>query len=204
MSLDNRTFTLRGFIDAGDAERGGNLPFDQLLDAMTPDLNNFFTAVVTERGKQWPSPNVRPTDNNPTCSGGDQGPIAYCPNGTEINVATKGTLPDLHVDIGDYATGTILASRFGMAALSTLGKQLDGTDAQRGVLCLAGAYTGTLLSRKEGFTLSPGDLDEAIQVLLRHNFAARDTAGRAIPTGFERVSIFRAGTLQGAKACGLG
>jgi predicted metalloprotease len=204
MTLDNRKFTLRGFIDAGDAERGGNLPFDQLLESITTDLNTFFGGVVGERGKQWANPTVRPTDDNPRCTDGDQGPIAFCPKGSEIDVAHKGTLPDLHTDIGDYATGTILASRFGMAAMSLLGKPLDGTDAQHQVLCLAGAYTGTLLARKDGFTLSPGDLDEAVQVLLRFDFAGRDSAGHAIPTGFERVSVFRGGTLDGVKTCGLG
>ena len=43
----------------------------------------------------------------------------------------------------------------------------DGEDAQRELLCLTGAYTGTLITRQEGFSLSPGDLDEAIQVMRR-------------------------------------
>ncbi|HEV2782089.1 MAG TPA: neutral zinc metallopeptidase [Actinophytocola sp.] len=202
MSVDNRTFTLRGFLSADDQERGGNLPFDQLLESMTDDLNTYFGAVVAERGKQWAKPALRPIEDNPKCAG-DQGPIAFCPGGGEIDIATRGTLPELHADIGDYATGTILASRFGMAAISILGKPLDGADAQRQVLCLAGSYTGTLISRQTGFALSPGDLDEAIAVLLRYDYAGRDNAGRALPTGFERVSVFRAGTLQGAKACNL-
>jgi predicted metalloprotease len=203
MSVDNRTFTLRGFLDVNDAQRGGNLPFDQLFTAIIPDLNTFFGGVVGGLGKQWAAPNLRPTDTNPPpCAGGDQGPIAFCPPG-DVDVAQKGTLPDLHADIGDYATGTILASRFGMEALSTLGKPLTGNDAQHQVLCLAGAYTGTLLSRQTGFALSPGDLDEAVQVLLQFDFAGRDGAGKAIPTGYERVSVFRTGTLQGVKACGL-
>jgi len=201
MSVDNRTFTLRGFLNVADAERGGNLPFEDFFPAIQPDLNTFFTAVAIERGKQWTNPTVRPVESNPRCAG-DQGPAAFCPSG-EIDVATKGTLPELHTDIGDYATGTILASRFGLAAMALLGKPLDGADAQRQVLCLAGAYTGTLLARQRGFALSPGDLDEAIQVLLRYDYPGRDTAGKAIPTGFERVSAFRAGTLQGVPACQL-
>jgi predicted metalloprotease len=206
MSVDNRTFTLRGFLNAADAERGGNLPFDDLLRSMVDDLNTYFATVVGERGQQWTNPTLRPTDDSPKCTQGDQGPIAFCPRGGEtvdISVATKGTLPELHIDIGDYATGTILASRFGMAALARLGKPLDGADAQRQVLCLAGSYTGTLISRETGFALSPGDLDEAIQVLLRYDYAGRDGAGQAIPTGFDRVSAFRTGTLQGAQACKL-
>lgn len=202
ISLDNRKFTLRGFINAADAEAGGNLPFETLLESITEDLNAYFASVVTPLGKQWAPISLRPTDDDPECNG-DQGPIAYCSNGAEIDIATKGTLPELHTEIGDYATGIILASRFGMAAMSTIGKSLEGPDAQRQVICLAGAYTGMLISRQRGFALSPGDLDEAVQVLLKYDFAGRDTAGRAIETGFERVSVFRAGTLQGPPACEL-
>lgn len=202
MTVDNRTFTLRGFIDARDQANNGNLPFNQLFNSITDDLNTYFSGVVTERGKQWAKPTLKPIPDNPKCGNGDQGPIAFC-KADEIDVAQQGALPDLHADIGDYATGTILASRFGMAALSILGKPLTGDAAQRQVLCLAGAYTGTLITRETGFALSPGDLDEAVQVLLRFDFAGRDEAGKAIPTGFERVSVFRVGTLQGVKACNL-
>jgi predicted metalloprotease len=202
MSVDNRKFTLRGFLDARDAANNGNLPFDQLFTSITDDLNTYFAGVVGERGKQWAKPTLKPINDNPKCGNGDQGPIAFCTAG-EIDVAQQGTLPDLHSDIGDYATGTILASRFGMAALSTLGKPLTGDAAQHQVLCLAGAYTGTLISRETGFALSPGDLDEAVQVLLRFDFAGRDESGKAIATGFERVSVFRVGTLEGVQACNL-
>lgn len=203
MTVDNRKFTQVGFIDPGDAQRGGNLTFAKLLESMTPDLNTYFGTLVGERGKQWTNPTVRSTESDSRCANADQGPMAFCKDGSAIDVATKGKLPELHTDIGDYASGTILASRFGMAAMSTIGKPLDGTDAQRQVLCLAGSYTGTLLARDKGFRLSPGDLDEAVQVLLRYDYAGRDGAGHAIPTGFERVSVFRAGTLQGVQACGL-
>ena len=70
-------------------------------------------------------------------------------------------------------------------------------------MCLAGAFTGSLLGREDQ-VLSPGDLDEAIQVLLTYDYAARDMTGQGIPTGFERVRAFRKGVLEGDDACGLG
>ena len=203
MSVDNRRFTQRGFRDQRDAEQGGNLSFDQLLESMTDDLNGYFSTLVSERGKQWTKPTLLTGESAPGCTTGDQGPVVFCPDRTAITVLAKGPLLELHADIGDYATGTILASRFGMAAIAALGKPLDGAGAQRQTICLAGSYTGMLLSRDRGFALSPGDLDEAIQVLLRHDYAGRDSAGHAIETGFDRVSVFRAGTLQGVQACGL-
>lgn len=203
MSVENRTFTQRGFLSADDAERGGNLPFDTLLTSITPDLEAFYKTTVTGLGKQWETPSVRTSDATPECARTDQGPIAYCQDSREIDVATGEELPELHTEIGDFATGTILASRFSMAALASLGKPLEGEEAQRALLCLTGAYTGTLITREEGFSLSPGDLDEAIQVLLRFDYPGRDNAGDALATGYDRVSLFRTGALQGVTACGL-
>jgi predicted metalloprotease len=203
MTLENRTFTQRGFLSAEDASRGGNLPFEELLTNITPDLEKYYAAVIADLGKEWVTPTVRTSDVTPECAKTDQGPIAYCPDSREIDVATGDELPELHTEIGDFATGTILASRFSMAALASLGKPLDGEQAQRSVLCMTGAYTGTLLNRETGFGLSPGDLDEAIQVLLRFDYPSRDTTGRAVATGFDRVSLFRAGALEGVSACEL-
>jgi predicted metalloprotease len=203
MSIENRTFTQRGFLSADDAERGGNLPFEQLLSSITPDLETFYKTTVTELGKEWATPEVKTSDASPECTQSDQGPIAFCPDAREIDVAIGDELPELHTEIGDYATGTILASRYSMAALASLGKPIEGEDAQRELLCLTGAYTGTLITRQEGFSLSPGDLDEAIQVLLRFDYPGRDAKGDAVPTGFDRVSLFRTGALQGVNACEL-
>ena len=203
MNLENRKFTQRGFLSADDQERGGNLGFESLLTTITPDLESFYKATVTELGEQWETPSIRTSDEAPECVDADQGPIAYCPDSGEIDVATGAELPEMHTEIGDFATGTILASRFSMAALASLGKPLEGEEAQRALLCLTGAYTGTLITREEGFSLSPGDLDEAIQVLLRFDYPGRDTEGEAVPTGFDRVSLFRTGALQGVAACKL-
>jgi hypothetical protein len=111
----------------------------------------------------------------------------------------------MHTKIGDWSTGTILGSRYGLAVLATLGKPLTGPEAQRSALCVSGAYSGFLLARNDdGFTLSPGDLDEAVQVLLGYDFAARDVQGNAPATGFERVAAFRTGAVGGFAACNLG
>ena len=203
MSVENRTFTQRGFLSADDAERGGNLKFETLLTTITEDLGGSYNTMVTGLGKPWTNPTVRTSDQSPECAKADQGPIAYCAETGEIDVAAGGELPKLHVEIGDFATGTLMASRFSMAALAQLGKPLDGEETQRAVLCLTGAYTGLLLTREQGFALSPGDLDEAIQVLLRYDYAGRDLAGNAVATGFDRVSLFRKGALAGIESCGL-
>jgi predicted metalloprotease len=204
INADNRPFTLREFTDARDEASGGNLPLPNLLGAILPDLDESFGKFVGGAGGTWQTPK---TSKDVSCSG-DQGPIAYCPgsDGGAIALDTSSSeLARLH-EIGDFTTGLLLSSRFGLAALDGLGKPIEGDKAGKAALCLAGAYTGDLLGRSGGdFALSPGDLDEGVQVLLQLDYAVRDAKGKAPQTtGFDRVGIYRTGTLEGAKACDLG
>ncbi|MGW0516370.1 neutral zinc metallopeptidase [Crossiella sp. NPDC003009] len=202
MTAQNRQFTQRAFTDFVDRARGGNLPFKDMLDAVTPNLSAFFGNLVTKAGRTWQTPLVRRGTVNGECSPGTQGPIAYCQDGSIAIDMDRATA--LHNDIGDYATGMLLATRYGLAAIAAMGRPVGEQRAGQQALCLAGAYTGSVLRPSDSsFGLSPGDLDEAVQVLLGFDYAARDTGGHGLPTGFERVGVFRTGTLQGADACGV-
>jgi len=55
----------------------------------------------------------------------------------------------------------------------------------------------------DAFSLSPGDLDEAVQVLLSGDRAPRDAHGRIDPdeNGFDHVAHFRTGLLGGPAGC---
>ncbi len=71
---------------------------------------------------------------------------------------------------GDYAVATLLATQYGLAALTRLGDESDEkTSTLRGD-CLAGGYTASVIlyNRPETSTyhISPGDLDEGIKALL--------------------------------------
>ncbi|MBP2338697.1 putative metalloprotease [Saccharothrix coeruleofusca] len=203
MTVQNRAFTQQSFTTADDRDRGGNLPFDEMLTSITPDLNTYFQALVTTSGGTWAQPRATTTEQEPDCSG-DQGPVAFCPTDKAVEIEVEEDLPELHARIGDYATGVLLASRYGLAAMAALNKDLRGEDAAATALCLAGAYTNEVFTRQQGFGLSPGDLDEAVQVLLAYDYAARDAqGGSAIEPGFKRVEVFRGGVLEGPKPCGL-
>ncbi|SDC61069.1 Predicted metalloprotease [Actinokineospora iranica] len=202
MTVENRTFTLSGFIDAGDQARGGNLRFDQMVESITPGLNTYFSGLLGSAGKQWAEPTVRAVADAPDCTGAEQGPVAFCPDGRVVELDTGKELPAIHTDIGDYATATLMASRYALAALSAAGKPLDGEDARKSVVCLSGAFTGSLFVARQRF-LSPGDLDEAVQVLLDYDYAARDAKGQSIGAGFDRVTAFRRGFTQGGGKCGI-
>ena len=201
ITTEKRQFTLREFTSLQDQARGGNLALPTLVQDITGDLDAFFAKLVQANGGSWTDPALRPT---PGCSG-DQGPVAFCPRDRSVGVDTGSTeLARLH-EIGDYATGTLLATRYGLAALVALGRSADGEKAARAALCLAGAYTGDLLGRSQGFGLSPGDLDEAVLLLLRYDYAMRDADGHpAGGSAFDRVGLFRGGTLDGAGSCDLG
>ncbi|MBP2476863.1 putative metalloprotease [Crossiella equi] len=202
MTMRTRQFTQRAFTDFVDHARGGNLPFKDMLDAITPNMSEFFGGLVTRAGKTWRAPLLARGTISGDCGPGDQGPIAYCQDGSVALDATRAG--ELHTEIGDYATGTLLATRYGIAALAALGRPVGDPPSGQTALCLAGAYTGSVLHPSEtSFGLSPGDLDEAVQVLLGFDYASRDTGGHGLATGFERVGTFRTGTLRGAAACGV-
>jgi predicted metalloprotease len=199
ITAENRQFTLQEFTSLGDAARGGNLPLSDLVEAIRQDLDAFFGKLVRDSGGRWTAPAVT---GDAGCSG-DQGPVAFCPGDRSVGLNPDDRELARVQDIGDYATGTLLATRYGLAALLALGKPDEGDAAARAALCLAGAYTGDLLTRSGEFSLSPGDLDEAVLLLVRFDYAVRDAEGHpAAGSGFDRVGVFRKGTLDGKSACG--
>ncbi|GLZ43395.1 aminopeptidase [Actinokineospora sp. NBRC 105648] len=202
MTVDNRTFTLTDFTTADDQARGGNVTFDQVVGSITPSLEEYFGAEVARVGKQWTKPALHTTQDTADCDAKKQGPVAYCRSANAVEFDAGAELRGIHADIGDYATGTLLTSRYAMAALAAVGKPLEGPDAQTSVMCLSGAFTGSLFSATKVY-LSPGDLDEAVQVSLDYDYAARDVTGAAPSAGFDRVRAFREGFTKGAQQCGL-
>src|SRR5690606_34649108 len=198
MTIENRTFTQRRFASEADLARGGNLPLRELLAFVERDAAEFFGGLVPG----WDPPEL---STGGACSVAElevQGPAAYCraDGGVAVDVAA---LQQLHEEIGDFAGATVLAGRYGIAALDASGRSPVGAQAGAAATCLTGAYTGRLFEAVEGFQLSPGDLDEAVQVLLAADWVARDAAGESDPDdhGFERIGRFRTGLLDGPGAC---
>ena len=119
-------------------------------------------------------------------------------------VASAATATASSTSISGASSTRSCPTRYAPAALNAAGLELTGAQAQRSALCLAGAYTGSLLRPSREFTVSPGDLDEAVLVLLGYDYPSRDIDGAAMDGGFERVAAFRGGVLGGARECGLG
>lgn len=198
MTVVGRAFTERRFGSAADQARGGDLPLAQLLPAVESDARGWFTGVAARPG--WSAPALS-TGNTAACPEAEliaQGPARFCAADGSISV-DRAALSTLEKRFGDYAAAALVASRYALATLTTGGARTDGTTA----VCLTGAYTARLTDPSGPFTLSPGDLDEAVQVLLTDNWAARDAVGHAddAEDGFDRVDRFRDGVRNGAASC---
>jgi predicted metalloprotease len=198
MTVDNREFTQRRFASEADLASGGNLPFQDLLAFVERDAGEFFG----ELAPGWDPPQLSTGAACPVPELVAQGPSAYCPDDGAVAVDVP-ALDRLHDEIGDFAGATVVAGRFGIAMLDASGQSPVGPLAGATTTCLTGAYTGRLFDAPEGFRLSPGDLDEAVQVLLAVDWVARDVAGESDPAdhGFERIGRFRTGLLEGPNAC---
>ncbi|MCP3798162.1 neutral zinc metallopeptidase [Allokutzneria sp. A3M-2-11 16] len=195
MTVQNRRFTVSESAVTRPA-RG----YQQSVDAISAGLDRWFGALVRRNGGQWSKPG---TGSGASCGG--QGPASFCVAEHAIRLDGRGEPQRLHEQIGDYSIGALLAARYGLAAMAALGRGVDGAGAGRDALCLAGAYTDAASRGADGSaTLAPGDLDEAVQVLLGYDYGSRDVAGAGIASGFDRIAAFRAGVLGGAKTCGIG
>ncbi len=198
MTLENRQFTQRRFGSAADLARGGNLPLTTLLEAIQGDAGPWFGSLVPGFAPPLIGEPVacRPEDLEA------QGPARFCVEDGTLSIDRR-QMTQLHDQLGDYATATLVASRYALAALDAAGEPTAGPEAGAAVLCLTGAYTGRLIDPVDTFSLSPGDLDEAVQVLLIDDWAARDAEGESPrgEAGFERVAQFRAGLQDGPDSC---
>jgi predicted metalloprotease len=206
MTVQNQVFTARGYSSIYDQAIGGNLELPDLLSLLGPDVSGWLGPQVTAKGGRWSPPRLAVGGSSACSLAGvaREGGARFCPAGNVIAVSSS-ALGDVHDRLGDYASGAIVVSRYALAALAALGRPVRGPAASASVLCLTGAYTRMVFDRAGGFTLSPGDIDEAVHELLEQNFVAQDVVGAAPPEdlGFARISQFRTGVLGGPTKCGL-
>lgn len=198
MTVPERGFTQVRFGSAADLARAGDLPLPDLLGAVERDAGAWAGGLSGVPG--WTAP---PLVSGACPDAAAQGPARLCSVGSDVVDVDPAQLGPLHRELGDFAGATLISGRYALAALRARGTPVEGLDAGHAAVCLAGAYAGQLLVAPVGFRLSPGDLDEAVQVLLVDDWAARDTAGRADPAehGYERVARYEDGLRGGPGAC---
>lgn len=206
-----------------DLLTGGDLPFE---DGVDPDgqpvegittsafvsLEDYWADVFPDLsdGEAWePLEAAEPfdPDDPPTCNDrvvrGFK--LFYCVPDRYVGFDADETMPEVY-EFGDFAVGVLFGSQYGLAVQDQL--EAEAPDEVTATLrgdCYAGAWAGALLpDRIEQdelpyyLALSPGDLDEAVTVLLSfRSDAERERQG----PGFERVKAFRSGVVRGPEAC---
>jgi predicted metalloprotease len=203
MTVPERGFTQVRFGSADDLAREGDLPLRDLLVAVEQDARIWATDLASSRAPGWTAP---PLTAGACPDSAAQGPARLCSaGGAQVVDVEIAEIAPLHQELGDFAGATLLSGRYALAALAAVGAPVEGPDAGRAAVCLAGAYAGRLLVAPAGFRLSPGDLDEAVQVLLLDDVAARDVLGRSDPTdrGYDRVARYEVGLRGAPAACGV-
>ncbi|HYZ66573.1 MAG TPA: hypothetical protein VE666_02005 [Mycobacterium sp.] len=148
---------------------------------MYPELSN---------GKEWPRlRSIEPftPDNPPSCGGQSAEGFAlfYCVADDYVAWDNAQAMRAVYDQGGDYAVSALLATQWGLAALTRLGDESDEkTSTLRGD-CLAGGYTASVIlhNRAETSTwsISPGDLDEGSRRCWCS--AARATSSVRAPAG---------------------
>ncbi len=197
------------FNDAEDEARGGDAPYDSIVNGVPYDLEDYWTHVYPEvaDGKPWPPVHgLEPFDPSspPSCGGQSAEGYAlfYCVPDDYVGWDNVDVMPEVYRQGGDYAVATLLATQYGLAALDRLGDQSDEkTSTLRGD-CLAGGYTASVIlyNRPDTSTyhISPGDLDEGIKALLV--FRSEGDVERQ-GAGWARIKAFREGVINGAESC---
>ncbi|OBF39401.1 peptidase [Mycobacterium sp. ACS1612] len=197
------------FNDEEDAARGGDAPYDSIVNGVPYDLEDYWTHVYPEltAGEQWPP--VRGIeayhpDSPPMCGGQSAEGYAlfYCVPDDYVGWDNVRAMPEVYRQGGDYAVATLLATQYGLAALTRLGDDSDEKTSTLRADCMAGGYTASVIlyNRPDTSTyhISPGDLDEGIKALLV--FRGEGDVERQ-GAGWARVKAFRSGVIDGAESC---
>jgi predicted metalloprotease len=181
--------TEAAYTSYADQATDGNLPLDELLPTITQSLDDYWGS----QSSKLTAPTVV-AGGAATAADSDGGvltdAVTYQPSSNAVRYDAT-TMQDVHDNIGDFASGMLVATAWGSSVEHQLGVQLGTDDARRGAECLAGAWAANLSSK-----LSPGDLDEAVTVLVA---AGKGNTDRG--SAFDRVAAFRAGFKHGPSQC---
>ena len=207
------------FLSQQDFANNGNLPFDEILQALPLALDTYWLPTLEASSIAFTSPTLVPFTADagpPACD--DRSPdslvntATFCVT-TNTIVYDDGFVRDLYGRLGDLSFGYPIASAYSDAVQVALQSTLAGEPRVLLNDCLVGAWIvdiipsgevdaeGRQLANNPNQTilLSAGDLDEAITtaVLLGDEAAAINVNG----TAFEKIDSFRTGVLGGLPAC---
>lgn len=205
---NQRVYTEIPYQTANDQAQKGNQPYSDTVPGANEEFNAFFDLLLKSSGKSWKELSLKSTDGaSNTCDGTKQDDqVFYCKKDKTVYYADQSITKQAYDKYGDFAVYELLSIPFAEAALDSLGSKAKGSDRLTEAICLTGAFAGDAFRRTVagggtlgGNSLSAGDLDEAIAVLLGigSTNTVINTEGL---TSFNRVAAFGKGALAAIKA----
>jgi predicted metalloprotease len=181
--------TEAGYSSYADQASDGNLPLDEMVPTVTKSLDDYWTSQSSKLSAPTITAGGAATGGN--SDGGVLTDSVTYDASTNAITYDAATMQDVHDNIGDFGSGMLVATAWASSVEHQLGTTLGTAAARRGAECLAGAWAANTSS-----SLSPGDLDEAVTVLVAAGKGSTDRG-----TAFDRVAAFRAGFKHGPSKC---
>ncbi len=205
------------FLTQAEYDSGGNLPYDQILEALPVALDTFWLPMMESRGVAFRSPTLVPVARGgpfPACDGrtGPElvGTATYCA-ATNAIVYDDAFVRKLYRQGGDLAFSYPIANAYSDAVQTAFSWPLTGESRVLLSDCLIGVWitdiiptvdaTGRIVpaNPNQQISLSPGDLDEAVVTAIALGDDTSDT--NLVGTGFDKIDAIRDGVLGGMSAC---
>ena len=202
-ATDPPPLTEIAFSDQAEASAGGNAPLREVVPDVVDDLDKYWSALLT--GYQTVAiSSFSSTGPRPKC-GTAKLPrtqdIAFCSK-TNTIVVDRALFPDVYKRSGDFGVAALVAAEWAVAMQQHEGVTGDDKALELQQSCFTGSWAGSLANggHDTALTLSPGDLDEAIQSYLIFTDQSKVEQGTGA-SAFENVDAFRVGFFQGESPC---
>lgn len=201
------------FLSYDDYVRGGNAPYDCAFDPdpecrpswefLGDDLEEFWSLVIGEPIGLTSSPAPgRASIDCPRAIPLNE-IVTLCPGAVAFDETA--VIPT-YDEVGDFILGYLLALGWVEETLARVGSPAVGEDRVLLSDCLIGAWVSDITlgldrdpARTSTVGTSPGDLDEALEMIIR--LSDPSTATDRSGTAFDKIAAFRTGVLGGLDAC---
>jgi predicted metalloprotease len=204
-----RLYTAAAFANDTEYINQGNSPYDQILSWTEATLPAFWSKVFPTAYKtRFTPPKVKQFDGTaPRCAGVQDRDVGYCSADSTVYLDDKDLAKAAYDDIGDFAVTTALSLPYSLAVREQAGLSTEDGAATRSAVCLTGWYEAQWYDHAfsdvlPDVSISPGDIDEAVQFLLKYGVRP-EVFPNTSASGFELVGAFRTGFMQGGDACNL-
>jgi predicted metalloprotease len=210
--------TEQQFSSQQEAETGGNLTAAQVLPVTMDLLTSYYgqtepgiAPLTIKRVASYSS--AGPKRQLPKCGGAAiakrqyTNRVFYCLDDNYIGF-DEPLLDHIYTTIGDFGVGTLVASTYAtyiQFQQSFPGVKVNAVNAVLGADCYTGSWAAAVKNGLPSATLdstvslSPGDLDKAIQAFIAYD-AARGVSSK-INFVFLRLEAFRTGYFDGYASC---